>query len=184
MNEQSRLPEEISSYTSKCPVCKSDILIKDYKYNVPFYGDILLSIGQCSKCGYTIRDVIPLTTGEPKVVKFLVEGPDDLNAIVIKSSQCTIEIPELGAKVEPGIYPQGYITTIEGLVHDLIDALKTMCSQSTTIRDKCVELEELFNKAASGEIKYTVVIYDPLGLCNVLSSTKKPITEKLSSSNY
>ncbi|MGB9817156.1 MAG: ZPR1 zinc finger domain-containing protein [Desulfurococcaceae archaeon] len=171
--------EEIATYTSKCPVCSRELTVKDYKYSVPFYGDIIISVAQCNNCGYRHRDVFTLSSGEPRKVIYKVEEPGDDNALLIKSSTCKIEIPEFGASIEPGTYSQGYISTVEGLISDLIEITDYLCNQENAPKEKCQEIKTMLEKARENKVSYTVIIYDHLGICDIVSSHKKPIYEKL-----
>lgn len=170
--------EKIAEYTLKCPLCSSELHITDYKHNIPYYGDIVISTAECPSCGFKHRDVLVLGKSGPRRIVYKVEEPGDENALLIKSTTCKIEIPELGLAVEPGISSRGYITTIEGLILDFIDALNYLCEQDDAPRDKCGELSSLLEKARNAVVRYTVVVYDSLGVCDIIGR-KKPVYEKL-----
>lgn len=170
--------EKLAEYTVKCPHCSSEARVSDYKYSIPYYGEILLSVTECTSCGFKHREILVLSGSNPRKIVYKVEEPGDENALLIKSSTCIVEIPELGLAVEPGAYSQGYITTVEGLILDFIDVLKYLCSEEGAPADKCLELSELLEKARNVEIKYTVVVYDHLGVCDIVGR-KKPTYEEL-----
>ena len=170
MEREERRPVELFKSDAKCPNCGSDAKLVVYKYSIPYYGDIGISVLECGRCGHVHRDVFTLRGGAPRKIVYRVEKPGDENALVIRSSHCRIEIPELGLAVEPGIYSQGYITTVEGIIQDFIDALESICSSDEAPRDKCEELRALLEKAKNAEVKYTVILYDYLGSSDVLSS--------------
>ncbi len=161
----------------KCPQCKSDINVSVFKYTVPYYGNILIFSGSCPVCNYIYRDVEQFSGAEPRRVTYRVEKPSDVNALVIKSSHARIEIPELGLVAEPGTASKGYITTVEGLIVEFINALTPLCVEKSVSTANCEELLHKLEKARNGELEYTVVIYDYTGISNVLSD--KAVREKL-----
>ncbi|MEM0002100.1 MAG: ZPR1 zinc finger domain-containing protein [Desulfurococcaceae archaeon] len=178
MDEEKKI-EEIATYISTCPVCKKTFVVKDYKYNVPYYGDVIITVAECENCGYKYRDVLVASGNEPRKVVYRVEEPGDDNALLIKNSTCRIEIPELGVSIEPGAYSQGYITTVEGLILEIIEVADHLCRQENSPREKCNEVKDLLEKARKNETPYTVIIYDNIGVCDIISSRKKPVYEKL-----
>ena len=178
MNEETKI-REIATYTSKCPICGRDLVIKDYRYNIPYYGDIIISVAKCENCGFRHTDVLTISNGGPRRIIYRVEEPEDSNALLIKSSTCRIEIPELGVTIEPGTYSQGYISTIEGLILDVIEVTEYLCSQEDSPKEKCHEVMKLLEKARNNETSYTVIIDDHLGICDIVNPRKKPIYQKL-----
>ncbi|MEM2524294.1 MAG: ZPR1 zinc finger domain-containing protein [Desulfurococcaceae archaeon] len=172
------VPEKLAEYTSKCPLCGYELRVLDYKYSIAYYGDVIISTAECPSCGFKHRDVLVLGKSNPRKIVYRVEEPGDENALLVKSSTCKIEIPELGLTVEPGISSQGYITTIEGLILDFIYALNYLCEQEDAPRDKCSELSSLLGKAKNAEVKYTVIVYDSLGVCDIIGK-KEPAYEEL-----
>lgn len=172
-----RRPEKIYEYNVKCPICSSGITVSVFKYTVPYYGDILIFSGSCPNCNYVYRDVDQLGGVGPRRVIYRVEQPEDVNALVIKSSYARVEIPELGLIAEPGIASQGYITTVEGLIIEFINALTSLCDYDVVSTANCQELLQKLEKARNGELKYTIIIYDYTGVSDVVSN--KAMREKL-----
>jgi zinc finger protein len=170
---------ELWEVVSKCPMCGGRLLTRDYRYNAPLVGDLIISVSKCEDCGYRHTDVFTMGSGEPRKVVYRVEVQGDDRALIVKSSTCRIEIPELGVTIEPGSYSQGYITTIEGIILDVKSIAQSICRDEEAPRDKCIEVLSLLEKAHNNEIPYTIVLYDYLGVCNIISDKKKPIYEKL-----
>ncbi len=171
-------PEKLLEYTMRCPLCGSEMIVSEYKYTIPYYGDILISSGTCPSCKYTYRNVEQLSRSEPREIIYRVEHPRDVNAIILKSPRAKIEIPELGLIIEHGVYSQGYITTVEGLIVEFIEVLDSLCRQGGLDTAKCTELLQKLEKARNGELEYTVVIYDYEGVSDIISN--KTIRRKLS----
>ncbi|MEM1675859.1 MAG: ZPR1 zinc finger domain-containing protein [Desulfurococcaceae archaeon] len=161
------LLEKILEYDINCPVCNSVLKISDYLYEIPFYGKIIISSGVCSKCKYKWSDVRLAESKGPVKIKFKVSSVEDLNTLVIKSSTCTIKIPDLGAEIIPGYDSHGYITTIEGIILSLYEKVEFMCSSSNS--PNCLEKLDLIKKALNGEIEFTIELIDPMGVSKILS---------------
>lgn len=175
-----KLIEKVGEYAIKCPRCNSEILVTNYKYKIPYYNEILITVTECKNCGFKHRDTFVLSGSGPRKVIYKVEHPGDENSLLLKGPMCKIEIPELDLAVEPGDYSQGYITTIEGLIQEFIEILEYLCTQKEAPREKCIEIRLMLEKARNVEIKYTIVIYDYLGICDIIGR-KKSVYEKLES---
>lgn len=169
--------EKVFEIQVKCPLCGNNAKLEDYRYNVPYYNDILISILKCSACGYVFRDVFVLSGKGPRKITYRVEKPGDENAIVVRSAYAKIEIPELGLVVEPGTLSQGYMTTVEGIILDFIDVLESLCKGGEVQPEKCEEVRKQLEKARNGEIQFTVIIYDYFGASDIIS--EKTVYEAL-----
>lgn len=161
------LLEKILEYDFKCPVCNSFFKVTDYLYEIPYYGKIIISSGLCQKCGYKWRDVkLAEAQGSIKIT-YRVESIDDLNTLVIKSSTSIIKIPELSIDIIPGFSSEGYITTVEGILLDIYEKTKLLCSGENT--PTCINKLGLLKKALNGELKFTIEIIDPMGVSKIVS---------------
>ena len=79
----------------------------------------------CDGCGYRNSEVKG-GGGVPRCgrrIELRVEAPEDLRRDVIKAETATLEIPELELEVTTGTLG-GLITTVEGLVESVADALR------------------------------------------------------------
>ncbi|MEM0347328.1 MAG: ZPR1 zinc finger domain-containing protein [Zestosphaera sp.] len=152
---------KVFSSEGKCPVCGSEKLeVSAYVYEVPYFNKIIIEVWKCSNCGYKRSDVSTLEhEGEVKIV-FPVREARDLNALVIKSSTASIEIPELGVEIFPGPAAQGYITTVEGLLERILENTPTECFEES---NQCNEFVNRIKKAMNGEISFTIILTDPYG---------------------
>ena len=143
-----------------CPVCNRETLIvREYIYEAPKAGKLLLSVWECESCGFRVRDVKPFETLSPIRIEMKVEGKEDLNTFVYRSAFANVIIPELGVEITAGAGYQGVITTIEGILEIVIDQI-TDCNEETC--------KDIF-KAKEGEKPFTLIIEDPSGLSFVQS---------------
>ncbi|MCX8186517.1 MAG: ZPR1 zinc finger domain-containing protein [Sulfolobales archaeon] len=135
-----------------------------YLYGAPLVGNVLIESGTCSKCNYRKSDVSALDSGRFKTIKVFIKSPEDLNALIVKSSTAEIVIPELGVEVYPGPASYGYITTVEGLLERVLDIVPTGCEERKECIDKC----NLIKDAMNGLVKFTLIIKDPSGRSTVI----------------
>lgn len=171
-------PIKISEHEDECPICKQKARSEEYVYNIPYYGDILISVINCRYCGFRNRDVRVLSRSSPRRIIYKVEKPGDEKALLIRAGGSRVIIPELNLEISPGPFSQGFITTVEGLIMDFIEKSEFLCESYLTKPVECDRLRELLNKAKDGLINYTVVIEDPNGTSDVVSD--KTVYEELS----
>ncbi len=166
-------PQKILEYTIKCPVCGRDMKVEEYLYDMPLVGKVILSSGRCEVCGYRWSDVRLAEPRGPRKIIYRVERPGDENTVIIRASTATIRIPELGVEIIPGPASRGYITTIEGLILDILEKTEFLCSEPDAPLEECKKKIELLKKARDGKIKYTVIMEDPEGVSAILSEKAK-----------
>ncbi len=135
-----------------------------YIYEAPLVGEVLIEHGYCTLCEFRRSDVSVINYGKPKTIKIKVKSVDDLKIIVIKSSSSSIEIPELGIEINPGIAAPGYITTVEGILERVLDVIPSDCE----LRKECLDEVNLIKKAMNGLVEFTLIIKDPLGRSAVI----------------
>lgn len=158
--------------TATCPVCgKKTLNLKEMVKTIPHFGDTLIISWICSNCGYKHAETIPLsqTSSFKHVLK--VSSKKDLYAKVVRSSTGIILIPELGVVIEPGPAAQSFITNVEGVLQRVKNAIKRIMvlSNSASIKEKCVEALEKCERAIKGELSFTLIIEDPMGISKIIS---------------
>ncbi len=149
-----------------CPVCgcKNSMLVITKTENIPYFGEIMESTARCHDCGYKHSDIVCLEQKEP-VKYILTVNKSNLNARVIKSQSATINIPELGLKVEPGPRSQGYVSNIEGVLNRFHDAVITAMNviEDQESKENAFTILKEIEKVKTGENTVTVIIEDPFG---------------------
>ena len=117
--------ENIGEMIIKCPACGIEGVAKSImkELEIPHFGKVLETTIQCPSCGFRHSDVIALEQNDP--AKYVIEiNKNNLSVRVVRSQSATVEIPELGVKVEPGPKSEGYVTNIEGVLTRFEDAVK------------------------------------------------------------
>lgn len=165
----------------KCPMClRNSLKITEYSTEVPFFGTTYLFTAECTnqECNFKISDVEFENTQQPVRISFDIENEQDLNVLVVKSSNATAKIGNL-AKIEEG--SDGYITTIEGLLERVKKDLELAKESAEEDEDKAELWETIkkINRILWGENKVKIIIEDPTGNSAIISEkAKKEVLKK------
>ena len=164
-----------------CPVCKirGSLEVKTKTEEIPYFGEIMESTIKCVECGFKHSDIICLEVKEP--VRYVLKiNKNKLKVRVVKSQSATINIPELGLKVEPGPQSQGYVSNVEGVLERFEKAVKTALSWAEEEESKknAEKILEDMEKVKNGNKTVTLIIEDPFG--HSLIEDEKAMKEKLS----
>ena len=171
--------ENLGEMIIKCPACGIEGVAKSImkELEIPHFGKVLETTIQCPKCGFRHSDVIALEQNDP--AKYVIEiNKNNLSVRVVRSQSATVEIPEIGVKVEPGPKSEGYVTNVEGILTRFEDAVKKALNlfddEESQINAKKT-LEEI-KELKKGNKTATLIILDPFGQSNVVSE-KAEISE-------
>lgn len=159
-NKVSVFTEESRTANVECPVCGREAELREIVYELPNVGRTLMVSFSCPYCGYRKSDVVPLQVRRRRRIYYRVEGIEDLNARVVRSSVATIEIPELGISITPGLAGQFVITNIEGVLRLVQDAAKSIEVLENTASGFTDFIERLIKEGG----KFTMIIDDPWGV--------------------
>jgi zinc finger protein len=164
---------------------ESSLVVSEICYEFPGFGSVYLLSAVCRNCGFKHTDVMEVNPHQdPLRITVVVEGPDDVNHLVVRSSYATIKMPELGVTITPGPYAQGVISTIEGFLlraREIVEFLASNELDEEQMR-KCSETLDKLTAAIEGRLKFTFIIEDPSGLSTVVpkcGSATKIIREPL-----
>ena len=176
MNDVDIIEGEIYSLPTPCPGCMQDCEMNIQMVNIPHFKQVIISAITCSACGYRTNDVKTGGKVPDKGTRTIlsVEGPEDLKRDILKGESCSLRIPECELQVEPGTMG-GRFTTVEGLIVQIRDDLKGAIFDVDDVvghggdgmaDEKQRSWHQFFgtiDKALRGEVKYTIVMEDPLG---------------------
>jgi len=177
-----KLPTELP-----CPVCETgELIFRSTELDVPYFGKTTQTTLLCGSCGYKHNDFILSELKEPMRFELLVESEEDLSIKVVRSASGTISIPELGAKVEPGVASEGYITNIEGVLRRFQDAttLAIRFARETDEEEiaeaRGEEVLERLERMIQGKEPVTLIIEDPFGNSAIISekAIKRVLSEE------
>ncbi|ACS90530.1 ZPR1 zinc finger domain-containing protein [Thermococcus sibiricus] len=153
-----------------CPICggKNTLKALNYLHEIPYFGKVMESTIICEKCGYRNADVMLLEEKEPKMYTVKVEEEKDLFTRVVRSKSGTIELEEIGIKIEPGPASQGFVTNVEGVLERARETLLMAKNFKKEENDEesIKKIEEILNYiegVKEGKKPLTVRIMDPFG---------------------
>ena len=109
-----------------CPMCQDEDNLRMIAHvdEIPYFGEHTQVTVLCHACGWRQTDFIPAEGRKPGGWEFEIESEDDLSVRVVRSSSCTVCIPELDLEVNPGGAATGFVTNMEGLLVRFIDIVE------------------------------------------------------------
>ncbi|MAR47324.1 MAG: hypothetical protein CMA41_05935 [Euryarchaeota archaeon] len=109
-----------------CPMCHDEDNLRMIAHvdEIPYFGEHTQVTVLCHACGWRQTDFIPAEGRKPGGWTFHIESEDDLSVRVVRSSSCTVCIPELDLEVNPGGAATGFVSNMEGLLVRFIDIVK------------------------------------------------------------
>jgi len=161
-----------------CPVCGAQSLTeKETKYEVDYFGPVLLTTIICANCGFKHSDVICLNVQNPSSISASIEEPKDLKMPVVRSSDATIQIPELGVLITPGPMAEGFVSNVEGVL-ERVEQVTRMLVRDPKRRGRAERFLQKIKEARDGRTKFTLVIKDPLGNSAIIAKDERKIKKR------
>lgn len=121
-----------------CPICSVSGQVKMITHidEIPYFGEHTQLTLMCNDCGWTQTDFIPAEGKKAGGWTLCLDDPSKLRARVVRSSSCTVLIPELDLQVNPGSSSTGYVSNVEGVILRFQDII------AMVQRDVMAQLEE------------------------------------------
>ena len=145
----------------ECPLCGAESELHCVPHEIPFFGEIMIFTSVCDSCGYRATDVMVLSEKKQERCELVVSSVEDVNAIVVRSSSGTIEIPELGVSVEPK-RGEAFITTVEGVLKR-VEGVAKMLGKEEKSKKRVDEVLKQIDEIKLGKSSMTLIIDDPTG---------------------
>jgi zinc finger protein len=168
-----------------CPTCNTEI---EYLYtteNIPYFSDILIISAICPSCGYRFVDTQLLKHGEPVRYVFHTATQEDLSVRVVRSMTASIEIPELGVRIDPGPTCQGFVSNIEGVLDRIEHAIRSaIIDGDAEERENARLLLEKIACVKCGELPVTLILEDPHGNSAIISDHAEQSTYSIEPTSY
>ena len=162
-----------------CPGCTKPAAMNMQMVNIPFFKQVIITAVICTYCDYRTNEV--KTGGEiPELgrrITLAVNDAEDLKRDILKSETCYLRVPECNVEVQPGTMG-GRFTTVEGLLTQMRDDLRSSIfdtskgSGDSMTKETKGSWDAFFatlNKAIVGDMKFTVIMEDPLASSYVQS---------------
>jgi len=157
-----------------CPECSGKAVLRETVEPIPHFGKILISTMKCDSCGYRSTDVMSVELRGPTVFSKIVSKPEDVYSKIVRNSTASIEVPELGVKIEPGPKAEGFISNVEGLLERIETAVGLVArSEKGTKKKNAEKLLAAIAEAKEGRKKITVKLLDPFGASAIIGENVK-----------
>ena len=153
---------------------KKLVLTEETK-DIPYFGKTYIFSMICGGCGFHKNDVEAAEQKEPCKITFQVENEKDLSVRVVKSSEASVNIPQLKAHMTPGPASEGFISNIEGV----IDKFKNIIEDQRDLSEDDDEKKTAKNllkkiwKVKCGDIPVDIIIEDSSGNSAIISEKAK-----------
>lgn len=117
-----------------CPICSAEGNVRMITHidEIPYFGEHTQITVLCHSCGWRQTDFIPAEGKKPGGWTMKIAKPEHIQARVVRSSSCTIRIPELDLEVKPGTSSTGYVSNVEGVINRFMDVIIMVTRQAYT----------------------------------------------------
>ena len=161
-----------SKVDAPCPQCGSADALTMLAMNdeIPYFGEHTQITVLCDSCGWKHTDFIPSDGEKPGFSSLVVDDSEKTMARVVRSSSCTIRIPDLDLEVTPGGSSSGYVTNIEGVIRRFENAIETVIrgDEDGGVTETALQILESLEKVKDGSGKVTVELLDPKGRSQII----------------
>ena len=93
---------------------------------IPYFGEHTQVTVMCHDCGWKQTDFIPAEGKKAGCWKLAISNEKQLRSRVVRSSSCTVRIPELDLQVNPGSSSTGYVSNVEGVLNRFLEVMNTV----------------------------------------------------------
>ncbi|KAF2084486.1 zf-ZPR1-domain-containing protein [Saccharata proteae CBS 121410] len=196
VDDEDIVENQVYSFPASCPGCTKPCATNMKMVHIPFFKQVVLMSTVCEHCGYRSNEV--KTGGEVpekgRRITLAVNNAEDLARDILKSESCAMSCPELSLSVEPGTLG-GRFTTIEGLLIQVRDDLHSSIfgdqdkdashdSIESATKQKWDAFFDQLSSAIKGEVKFTIILQDPLASSYVQSFTAPDPDPQLQAEEY
>jgi len=172
-----------SEVAMPCPICsvEGELKMRSHSAEIPYFGEHTQVTLLCDHCGWRQTDFIPADGAKPNGWNILVDDEEILRTRVVRSSSCTICIPELDLEVNPGTSNAGYVSNVEGVMNRFVDVIEMVSADfspehSASEIAECAEMLSRLNSIMNGDFSQPVSIelLDPRGHSQILHAEATP----------
>lgn len=161
-----------SKVNAPCPQCsvEESLTMLTISSEIPYFGEHTQITVLCDKCGWKHTDFIPSDGEKPGFSSLVIDSEKKNAARVVRSSSCTIRIPELDLEVSPGGSSSGYVTNIEGVIKRFENAIETIIRGSDEDQESEIarQILESLRMVKEGEENVRLELLDPRGRSQII----------------
>lgn len=135
-----------------CPVCQKtgEVYMIAHIDEIPYFGEHTQVTVMCHSCGWKQTDFIPAEGNKAGCWSISLVNTSQLKSRVVRSSSCTIRIPELDLQVNPGTNSTGYVSNVEGVINRFLEVINMV------LRDLRNDVTNLYGEETSDDISKTM----------------------------
>ena len=161
-----------SKVNAPCPQCsvEESLTMLTISSEIPYFGEHTQITVLCDTCGWKHTDFIPSDGEKPGFSSLVIDSEKKNAARVVRSSSCTIRIPELDLEVSPGGSSSGYVTNIEGVMKRFENAIETIIRGSDEDQDSEIarQILERLRMVKEGGEHVRLELLDPRGRSQII----------------
>ena len=168
-----------------CPICQlqGEVYMIAHIDEIPYFGEHTQVTVMCHSCGWKQTDFFPAEGKKAGCWSLVIENQNHLKSRVVRSSSCTIRVPELDLQVNPGSNATGYVSNVEGVINRFVEVINMVLrdlqndisaklneTETTTLTESMQEIEQLeslLNRLTrvgkDGNQPFTLKLLDPHG---------------------
>ncbi len=166
-----------------CPVCNEEhnLIMRTHSAEIPYFGEHTQVTLMCNSCGWRQTDFIPADGVKPGGWSLCIDNMSKLSTRIVRSSSCTVCIPELDLEVNPGSSNAGYVTNTEGILVRFTEVVEMIARDLQADGDdevlrRCDELLASIAAVKNGNFDHPlhIVLLDPRGRSQILHENALP----------
>ncbi len=148
-----------------CPIChvEGEVYMIAHIDEIPYFGEHTQVTVMCHSCGWKQTDFIPAEGKKAGCWSLIVKTQNHLKSRVVRSSSCTIRIPELDLQVNPGSNATGYVSNVEGVINRFVEVINMVLRDlQNEISAKLIDTETVNLDSSLKEIEQLESLLDRL----------------------
>lgn len=148
-----------------CPIChvEGEVYMIAHIDEIPYFGEHTQVTVMCHSCGWKQTDFIPAEGKKAGCWSLIVKNQNHLKSRVVRSSSCTIRIPELDLQVNPGSNATGYVSNVEGVINRFVEVINMVLRDlQNEISAKLVDTETVNLDSSLEEIQQLESLHNRL----------------------
>ncbi|HEV8595969.1 MAG TPA: ZPR1 zinc finger domain-containing protein [Thermoplasmata archaeon] len=161
-----------------CPHCGSETLVmRSLPLNLPYFGDALQTTVLCASCPFRHADLLLMNQGPPLRYELQVDSPAALSARVVRSSSCTVRVPEARARIEPGLRAEVFVSNAEGVLRRIRDVVAFVAreAEGATAKRAAERRIAVLDEMIDGHRPFTLILEDPRGNSAIVDDRAKKV---------
>jgi zinc finger protein len=182
MSEDELEPSEYQIREVICPSCEAEnAKFITHLLDIPYYEDFLMVNINCPSCGYRSTDFMNTQSKGHTIYRYHVDRVTDDETKVVRATECTVSIPELGIKIEPIGDGSSWVRNIEGILDDIREKLYITLDQTDDAATKRLIKQRIksLNKMSRYQIPFTIEVDDPNGNSIILAADSNKLQKEI-----